>query len=169
MMARCRSCRPTTSPQPGEPIRRRCPISSTEARSFRAGAPPKSVVHLALVSLALAFTVIALSWLTLFNVREALAALEVQNAFTTALLLLLAVAACYLLWPACRCLNETIAARIALRKGGVIDARVRTASARNLAWIAYGYAGATLAAADDRIPDCQQSRGKPGFPLPAID
>ena len=76
--------------------------------------------------------------------REALAALEVQNAFTTALLLLLAVAACYLLWPACRCLNETIAARIALRKGGVIDARVRTASARNLAWIAYGYAAAQL-------------------------
>jgi len=77
-------------------------------------------------------------------VREALTALEVQNAFTTTLLLLLAGAACNLLWPVWRCLNETRAARTALREGRVIDARVRTASASNLAWIAFGYAAAQL-------------------------
>src|SRR5262249_8392072 len=142
MTGLCRSCRPTTLPRPGEPIRRRCPISSTEARRFRVGAPPKSVVYLAIVSLALALSVLALRWLTLLNVHAALVALEVQSGFTTALLVVLAIAACSLLWPAVRCTIAAAAARAARKDGRIIDARVRTASARDLAWIAYGYAAA---------------------------
>lgn len=90
----------------------------------------------------MALAVIALSWLTLLDVQAAFRTLAVENGFTTALLLLLAVAACNLLWPAGRSLNETIAARTARREGELIEARIRTASARNLAWITYGYAAA---------------------------
>jgi polar amino acid transport system permease protein len=85
-----------------------------------------------------------LSWLTLLNLRAALSVLEQQGAFITAILLLLAAAACYILWPAWRCLTEARAARAALKEGEVIEARVRTAAARNLAWITYGYAATQI-------------------------
>jgi polar amino acid transport system permease protein len=85
-----------------------------------------------------------LSWFTLINLRAALAALEQQGAFITALLLMLAAAACYILWPAWRCLTEARASRAALNEGKVIEARVRAAAARNLAWITYGYAAAQI-------------------------
>jgi polar amino acid transport system permease protein len=83
-----------------------------------------------------------LSWLTLLNLQLALAVLEQKGAFTTTILLLLAAAACYLLWPAWRCLTEARAARVALKEGEVTEARVHSAAARSLAWITYGYAGA---------------------------
>src|SRR6516162_6240708 len=119
MMAAYRSCRRNIWPRPGERTRQRCPISSPDARRFRVGAPPKSVVHLAIIGLAVTALVIALSWLTLLNLQLALAVLEQKGAFTTTILLLLAAAACYLLWPAWRCLTEARAARVALKEGEV--------------------------------------------------
>jgi polar amino acid transport system permease protein len=63
---------------------------------------------------------------------------------TGAILVALALAACYPLWPALRCLRATRAARGALAQGDVIAARVFTAEARSLAWITYGYAAAQI-------------------------
>ena len=82
----------------------------------------------------------------LLNVREALAALEQRSASADAALLLLAAAACCLLWPAWRSLHAARGARTALREGEVVEARVRTSAARNVAMVACGYAAAQFLA-----------------------
>jgi polar amino acid transport system permease protein len=109
---------------------------------FRASAPPKSVTHLAICALLIAVLVVAASWATLFNLRKALMTLGRQGTFIDLTLVLLALAACYPLWPAGRCLRQARGARAALAERDVIAARVCTASARSLAWIACGYAAA---------------------------
>jgi polar amino acid transport system permease protein len=113
-----------------------------DERRFRASAPPKRVTHLAIFALLMAVLVVAASWATLFNLRKALMTLGRQGTFIDSTLVLLALAAWYPLWPAWRCLREARGARAALAERDVIAARVRTASARSLAWIACGYAAA---------------------------
>jgi polar amino acid transport system permease protein len=148
MTARCRSCRPNTFRRLGAQIPPRCPISSPDAprppdeRRFRVGAPPKGVTHLAVASLVFAGLVVAASWVTLVNLDAALVTLGQGGDIASAVLVLLAVAACYPMWPAWRCVRDARGAGAALARGEMIEARVRMAAARNLAWIAYGIAAA---------------------------
>ena len=114
----------------------------SDARRFRVGVPPKSVVPLAIGGLLSAALVIAASWATLLNLRTALTTLGQQGSFINVILVLLALAACYPLWPAWRCLHATRRVRAALARPDLIAARVHTASARSLAWITYGYGAA---------------------------
>jgi polar amino acid transport system permease protein len=117
-------------------------MTESEPRGFRLGAPPKSAIHLAIVAVMIAALVIAASWTTLFSLRAALMSLGQHGTAIDVVLVLLALAACYPLWPACRCLREARGARAALTASDVVAARVRAALARNLAWISYGYAAA---------------------------
>ena len=87
---------------------------------------------------------VAGSWATLVNLDAALVTLGQGGEIATATLLLLAALACYPMWPAWRCLREARGAGAALARSEMIEARVRMASARNLAWIAYGIAAAQV-------------------------
>ena len=113
-------------------------------RRFSVAEPPRGVMRLAIVSLVVAGLVVAASWATLVRLNEALTTLGQTGTVSTVLLLLAGVAALYLVVPAWRCLRTARGARVALADGDLIQARVRTASARTLAWITFGYAAAQV-------------------------
>ena len=115
-----------------------------DARRFRVGAPPKGVAHLAVLALLFASLTVTASWITLFNLHNALRTLGQQGTLINVIIAVLALAACYLLWPAWRCLREARYTRAAIAECDVITARVRAASARSLAWITYGFAAAQV-------------------------
>lgn len=108
-------------------------------RRFRAGAPPKDTSTAAKSASTLAVLVVLCSWATLRNLRAALVTLEAASWLTDAALVLLGVAAIWLLIPAWRGQRFSAEAQRALANGDLINARVASASARTLIWITFGY------------------------------
>ncbi len=113
-------------------------------RRFHAGAAPSDATGTAIAALTVAVLVVFLSWATLRNLRDALITLDVDNSFADGLLLLLGVAAIFLLAPAVRGKKRAEAAKRALASDDLIGARVATAAARSLIWITFGYAVAQV-------------------------
>lgn len=113
-------------------------------RRFRVGAPPPGTAPLAGAAMGVAGLVIIASWATLEGLRRALLTLGQRGAAIDAALLLLGVAAVWLILPALRSLAWTRRGTAALAAGDLIGARVTTARARNLAWITFGYAAAQV-------------------------
>lgn len=113
-------------------------------RRFRAGAPPRESKGWALSAIALGAAVTAGSWATLFGVRDALASLGQGGLFVDGVLSVLAIAAMLPVLPGFRSLRLAREARRALVDDDRIGARVAAAAARNLAWVAIGYAGSQI-------------------------
>jgi polar amino acid transport system permease protein len=119
--------------------------SSAGERRFRAGTAPNTSNILACVALLVCAVVVGVSWLTLLEVRAALAAAELGvGAPANGLLAVFAVVASLILYPAVQGLRTTRQARRALAAGDLIGARVAMAESRTWSWIAFGYATAQV-------------------------
>jgi polar amino acid transport system permease protein len=108
-------------------------------RRFRAGAPPKGTSAAAKSALTGAVLVVLCSWATLRNLRAALVTLNEAGTLADAVLVLLGIAALWLVIPAWRGQRFSAEAHRALARGDLIEARVASASARTLIWITVGY------------------------------
>ena len=115
------------------------PREGSGQRRFQAGAPPKDTSAAANSALTVAVLVVLCSWATLRNLRAALATLNEAGTLADAVLVLLGIAALWLLVPAWRGRRFSAEAHRALASGDVIGARVASASARTLIWITFGY------------------------------
>jgi polar amino acid transport system permease protein len=107
-------------------------------RHWSIGAPPQGATGLASISLAAGGLLVAASWVTLQKLRTALIALQVGGRFADVALLVLAFAAIAPIWPSLRSLKLARQAKRAVAEGVLIAARTAAATARNLAWTAFG-------------------------------
>src|SRR5689334_8445389 len=113
-------------------------------RRFQAGAPPRDTSAAAKSALTLAALVVLCSWATLRNLRAALVTLNQAGTLADTLLVLLGIAALWLLIPAWRGRRFSVEAHRALANDDLIGARVASASARTSIWITFGYAAAQV-------------------------
>lgn len=113
-------------------------------RRFQAGAPPKDTSAAAKASLTVAALVVLCSWATLRNLRAALVTLNAAGTLADTLLVLLGIAALWLLIPAWRARRFSTEAHRALANDDLIGARVASAAARTSIWITFGYAAAQV-------------------------
>src|SRR5215469_10776150 len=113
-------------------------------RRFQAGAPPKDTSAAAKSALTVAVLVVLCSWATLRNLRAALVTLNEAGTLADVVLVLLGVAALWLLIPAWRGRRFSVEAHRALTSGDLIGARVASAAARTSIWITSGYAAAQV-------------------------
>lgn len=113
-------------------------------RRFQAGAPPKDTSAAATSALTVAVLVVLCSWATLRNLRAALVTLNQAGTLADAVLVLLGIAALWLLIPAWRGRQSSVEAHRALARGDLIGARVASAAARTSIWITFGYAAAQV-------------------------
>ncbi|HEY6431337.1 MAG TPA: amino acid ABC transporter permease [Acetobacteraceae bacterium] len=111
-------------------------------RHFRASAPPPSATTAAAAAVAVTALVVLCSWGTLRSVHGALVTLGQAGPVADSLLVLIGVAAVFLLWPAVRSMRLATQANEILTQGDVVEARVAAASARHFIWISFGYAAA---------------------------
>jgi polar amino acid transport system permease protein len=96
------------------------------------------------VALVVSAAVVAVSWLTLLNLRATLAGLQRAGALADLLLGALAVAAVLIMVPAVRSLRGIRKARRALAAADLIGARVAMAESRTFGWVSLGYSAAQI-------------------------
>jgi polar amino acid transport system permease protein len=105
------------------------PAAAVE-RGWHFRAPPKDTTRGAVIAIAIAILVAACSWRTLFDLRAALAALDVKGRPVVALLVLFDIGALYPFAPALRSLRLARQARRAIVGGDLVAARVAATASR---------------------------------------
>jgi polar amino acid transport system permease protein len=120
-------------------------ISPAGERHFRAGTPPNSSRIMTYIALLVCAAVVVASWLTLLDVRAALS-VDPQGVGTVpnVLLVVCALVAILIMYPAVQGLRTIQQARRALAAGDLIAARVAVAESRTWSWIALGYSTAQV-------------------------
>ncbi|HEX9448453.1 MAG TPA: amino acid ABC transporter permease [Dongiaceae bacterium] len=113
-------------------------------RRWSAGTPPKDVTNWALTAVIISLIVIAASWTTLSNIRDAAAILKQNGPITDAILLLCALIVLPLLWPAVQSWRQSQAGKAGLAAGDPVATRVATAASRNYAYLTLGFAAALV-------------------------
>jgi polar amino acid transport system permease protein len=111
-------------------------------RHWHFRSPPKDTTPGAVLAIAVAILLAAASWRTLFDLRSALAALEVTGKEVAVVLALLAIGALYPLLPALRSLRLARTARRDVAAGDLVGARVAATDSRGARWIALSVGGA---------------------------
>lgn len=96
------------------------------------------------MALAVSGVVVLASWLTLIDVRTALATAQGAGTVADVLLAATAMAAILVAIPAVRSLRRTQQARRALAGGDLIAARVAMAQANTFSWVSLGYSAAQV-------------------------
>jgi polar amino acid transport system permease protein len=117
------------------------PTASGE-RHWHFRSPPKDTTRGAALAIAVAVLLAVASGRTLFDLRGALAALEVTGKEVLVVLVLLGIGALYPLLPALRSLRLARAARRAVDTGNLVGARVAATASRGAMWIALSVGGA---------------------------
>jgi polar amino acid transport system permease protein len=114
-------------------------------RSWRFRAAPKDTSRAAWVAIAIASLMAVSSWVTLVNVRGALAELEITGKPVETVLVLLGIGALYPLLPALRSLRFARQALQAMTVDDLVDARVAAMASSGARWVAISLAAALAA------------------------
>jgi polar amino acid transport system permease protein len=121
----------------GEPM-----LDAGARRSWRFRAAPKDTTRAAWIAIAIAGVMVLCSWVTLVNVRGALAALDITGRLPEAVLVLLGIGALYPLIPALRSLRLARRALQAVAAGDLVNARVAAMESSAARWVAISVAAA---------------------------
>lgn len=113
-------------------------------RRWSAGTPPKEVAGWVATALGVSVLAIAFTWKTLFDVKAAAAALEIDGQIVNTMLLVCALVVLLLLFPGINSLIKLRVARAAVASENLVDARVANASSRESAYYALGAATAVV-------------------------
>jgi polar amino acid transport system permease protein len=117
---------------------------SASERRFKAGTAPKTSKLTAYVALIVSAAVVAVSWLTLIDVRAAFATLQRTGTVVDVLLVATALVAMLITFPAVQGLRMIKKATQALAGADLIAARVAMAESRAFSWISLGYSAAQI-------------------------
>jgi polar amino acid transport system permease protein len=117
---------------------------SANERRFRVGTAPKTSKLTAYVALIVSAAVVAVSWLTLLDVRAAFATLQRTGTVVDVLLVATALVAMLITFPAVQGLRMIKKATQALAGADLIAARVAMAESRAFSWISLGYSAAQI-------------------------
>ncbi len=107
---------------------------------FRSPSVPKDAIPLAVIALTIALVVTLLGIGVLWQVREVLVKAKIHQGWEDALLVVVGALPLLLFIPAARGLTRAVAARRALFRKDLIQARVLTADAQGSSWFSIGYA-----------------------------
>lgn len=115
-----------------------------QGRRLSIGGPPAAPMVLWYSALAVVAIVVAASWYTLHVARDALAANGFGAGWLDGVAVLLAVAAAAVVWPLVQGFARCRTVRQAAARKDAVAGRVARSQARDLCWIAIGYAMAQL-------------------------